>query len=395
MSLTSILTDKRRQDVKRWFKIHFPNPGLPLKPNIIVPDSSDQPYNSGEIGAALDYLVRFTLERINGNLFEGSDWVAKGGLELILTSARESNNPKLLIGSKRRKWVNRFEFIEYLQSQFQLAENNYSKFISDGILTQELILSTILLAKLDIKFRSGITDVDIDELDKDKFKISELQQLFLIVPWEKFIANKHCIANPTFGEGSALVGGADADFIVDNTLIDIKSSKHLKLARKDLSQLIGYHLLALIGGVNGNKYPKIEKVGIYFARYGYLWQISLTDYYSLGDYKLLANRFINLVWGDSLKTDDEKVILKPLNFKSERSKKTLLEKSYYQITKEDFKCPYCESKSFSRHGKSSSGKYKYRCKSCKKNYSTHIKATAPIKSNKNKVNKSIDRFRHF
>jgi hypothetical protein len=51
------------------------------------------------------------------------------------------------------------------------------------------------------------------------------------------------ILNPTFGEGSALVGGADADLIADGVLIDCKCSITPRIDADWLRQALGYCLL--------------------------------------------------------------------------------------------------------------------------------------------------------
>lgn len=61
---------------------------------------------------------------------------------------------------------------------------------------------------------------------------------------------------------------------------------------------------------------------------------------------------------------------------SKKKSKTTKNISSYTIDKDDFKCPYCSSTDFSRHGKSSSGKYRYKCKDCKKSFSTEIKTNS-------------------
>lgn len=92
-----------------------------------------------------------------------------------------------------------------------------------------------------------------------------------------FSPKKKIILNPTFGEGSTLVGGADADLIIDNTLIDIKTTKDLKISRPIFNQLIGYYLIYLIGGIDNHKDVNIENLGIYFSRYNVLWTISTKE----------------------------------------------------------------------------------------------------------------------
>ena len=365
MSLTSILRNKHRRNIKNWFRYHFPNPGLGDKLDIIVPPTRSQSSYAGEIGTAFDYLVRFNLERINKETFISKDyWVAEHGLESILMEFQLSTKKKISIGYYQDRKIDRVKFIDFLENEFQQAKKNYKNFITNGKLTKNLIKSSIFLAKLDVKYRTGITDSNLDNIEADQ--INELEKLFAVVPWDKFKAKRHCILNPTFGKGSSLVGGADADLIIDNTLIDIKSSKNLKLERGGLNQIFGYHLLSIIGGINGKKTPKIKKVGIYFARYGHTWQIPLSYYHKSKVYEKFANEFVQLVRDSSLE------LVEPNHRQANGLSSTI---PHYSIDEDDFKCPYCNCKDFIRQGKASSGKYRYKCKACDKSYSTKIEKT--------------------
>lgn len=74
------------------------------------------------------------------------------------------------------------------------------------------------------------------------------------------------VLNPKF-DGSPDVGGADADLILDGTLIDFKATiRPETIKRSLLDQLLGYVLLDYT-----NSY-RIEKVGLYFVRQGVLLQ---------------------------------------------------------------------------------------------------------------------------
>ena len=83
---------------------------------------------------------------------------------------------------------------------------------------------------------------------------------------------------PTF-TGSPLVGGADADFISDGVLWDVKSSKKVELRARDVHQLLGYTLLDFDDQFG------ITQVGICSSRFGVAlaWDVewllgrSLTD----------------------------------------------------------------------------------------------------------------------
>lgn len=77
---------------------------------------------------------------------------------------------------------------------------------------------------------------------------------------------------PTF-EGSITVGGADADMIVSNQLIDIKSTRKVReLPSIELRQLVGYLLLD-----TPDNY-KIASLGLYRTRNGHLFSIETNDF---------------------------------------------------------------------------------------------------------------------
>ncbi|MDA8400047.1 MAG: hypothetical protein M0008_08380 [Actinomycetota bacterium] len=79
--------------------------------------------------------------------------------------------------------------------------------------------------------------------------------------------------NPVFA-GSSAIGGADADFIIATTIFELKTTKTLDTAavQNALLQLLGYSLLDY-----DDEY-EIRRVGIYFARHGWvrawpLWEL--------------------------------------------------------------------------------------------------------------------------
>jgi hypothetical protein len=68
-----------------------------------------------------------------------------------------------------------------------------------------------------------------------------------------------------------MVEGADADALVDDVLIDIKTVKQASFTRKMFEQPLGDYTLPIIGGI-GEKKPKptIRQIGIYFSRHASL-----------------------------------------------------------------------------------------------------------------------------
>ncbi len=78
------------------------------------------------------------------------------------------------------------------------------------------------------------------------------------------------VLNPTFA-GSIELGGADADLILGNTLIDIKTTKKGKPNRPQYWQIVGYALADYT-----DEYS-IDRLGFYYARYGALVTWELAD----------------------------------------------------------------------------------------------------------------------
>ena len=79
------------------------------------------------------------------------------------------------------------------------------------------------------------------------------------------------LLNPSFGEASLLVGGADADLISGDLLLELKATKADKMEAVSLDQLLGYFLLTRHRRRLAPTFPEIKRFGIYFCRHGHLW----------------------------------------------------------------------------------------------------------------------------
>ncbi len=268
MSLTSFLKNK---DVKEKFKEEFPKPRFSSKKEMLAPPLTS---NYPLVGIAFDYLMRFKLELINSNAITTS-WVAQNTLII----AKRNNSKELYKEAKK--------IIENARLELLLYKKNGNIDNCEGLLEYAL-----LLAQLDFFYRSGRIYENLGYIeDKD---IDDLRNLISIVDPEQFKSKHTCILNPTFGDASALVGGADADFILDDMLIDIKTTKRLQLPREHFDQLIGYYSLYKIGAVQGLQ-PEhgIEKLGIYFSRHAYLYLIDIHDVINENKFKKFLEWFEN------------------------------------------------------------------------------------------------------
>lgn len=131
--------------------------------------------------------------------------------------------------------------------------------------------------------------------------INELKNLFVVFKdgFVKDIIKRDSIVifNPTFGLGSELVGGADADIYIDGVLYDFKTTRNRGYVGKDIYQIIGYYLLNEITKSHkkyyDNRYLKnaplikyeINKIAFYKVRFGeveYL-DVSFLDEFNLKD----------------------------------------------------------------------------------------------------------------
>jgi hypothetical protein len=256
MSLTSYLTDPDHPDLRQKFRQEFLRPSFNFKNDIKAPPLTK---NYGIIGTAFDYVLRFTVQHHNKEKqITAGQWVAD-------TSFKRLENA--FTGNKQSLFRKRYD----------RAKSNHAKFLKTGKATKELFADILFLAKLDLYIRSGI--IASDMFIESELDIQDLKNLYATINIPDFLFKEKCFLNPIFGKGSLMVGGADADIILDDTLIDIKVTKHLKLEREYLNQLIGYYILALVGGIN-NKHDGtlIKKIGVYFARHGLLWTVPLSDF---------------------------------------------------------------------------------------------------------------------
>ncbi|MYA36618.1 MAG: hypothetical protein F4030_01680 [Gammaproteobacteria bacterium] len=114
-------------------------------------------------------------------------------------------------------------------------------------------------------------------------EVDDLLELYKAIPRDLFVGDR-VFLNPELSllnrdikpAPSKLVGGgvkADADAIIDDLLLEVKTSKtkitqHLPL--QDFCQLMGYFALTSLWGNH-----QIKRLGIYYARFGYLFEFPI------------------------------------------------------------------------------------------------------------------------
>lgn len=264
MSLTSLLANK---DVKERFRQEFQMPVFAIRSELLAAPLSNR-YSL--VGTAFDYLLRFYLKKLNPDAVTNK-WIAENSISHPLSPLLKD---VVIDGNTGKISYTETELTKKAAQIIEQAKANYSEYLSSGQITDSLIETTLRLAQLDPVFRARVVDQNLGNVFKED--VDDLRHLITIVKPELFKAKCLCLLNPTFGEASRLVGGADADLFIDQAIIDIKTTKKLELQRDHFNQLIGYLVLHEIGGIGElTQKPEISTVGIYFSRYAYLYTIDL------------------------------------------------------------------------------------------------------------------------
>lgn len=215
-------------------------------------------------GTAFDYLLRFYIKRLNKNSID-RPWIAERA-PLFIAAMIEFNPDTQL--EKTRKEVKRI---------ITNAKRSYNRYLTKEILTTTLIVSSIRLAQVDpiVRNPSILTKTPLMLSGNiNSLLIRELRGLLQVASKEfdtKLLSGRSCYLNPNFGEASIEIGGADADLIIGDTLIDIKTTKHAEVTDQNYNQLLCYYTLSKLGKINNEYDVPITNLGIYFSRYGKLF----------------------------------------------------------------------------------------------------------------------------
>ena len=243
------------------------------------------------VGSAFDYLLRFELQRRAPHALARC-WRAESAPDMIWwendrgagflnllrddkgvisichaepdVSADDEGLAKEVAGKMRK-------VVENAKSAYAAYLKNTSPMRTEQ---EELARHAIRLAKLDdlpAAFRIDSTFEEAAEED-----VEDVLALLAIVPFNALLHDKAMFLNPVFGQTSQLVGGADADLIVGDMLVDFKTTKSNTMAVQDLDQLLGYYLLARRQRQADPTFPAINRLALYFCRHGYLWSRDTT-----------------------------------------------------------------------------------------------------------------------
>src|SRR5205085_6754850 len=207
MSLTQILS---YPDVAAEFDkyVHVPAAQPQDAPRMVAPPRYHDSY--ALVGTAFDYCLRFCVAACNQGLVAEQPWVAEIALKLM---EQEEELPSELSLEQARKGVRR-------------ARELYREFLKTKVFTRQLARAALFIAALDKAYRTGPETVVVSYLRAPlRYEVDDCMQLVRAMPREMITAKRRAALNPTFGEASKLVHGVDAEFVIGETIIDIKMTK--------------------------------------------------------------------------------------------------------------------------------------------------------------------------
>jgi hypothetical protein len=129
--------------------------------------------------------------------------------------------------------------------------------------------------------------------------VNEVMSLIHNTNWSLFVPAKSLIFSGSIG---GVISGS-FDLIIDDCIIDVKTNLDYGLKRSNLNQVLCYFFLMKIYGLDKEKY-EINKIGIYLARYNYLW---IYDFRKLDGLDELVKEFKEHIITIGSSTDIRKV----------------------------------------------------------------------------------------
>lgn len=224
------------------------------------------------IGHAYDYYLRAYVQRLNGMHIEQEreDLIASWSVDHLSSEVKSLKDTFVEITQRRNDYI-----------------------VGSRDLDVTLIVDSMVLGNLDAYYRSGylneqgvlyVSDKDIDDLLSLTKATNKYSSFFNV--------SKTLICNPTFGNITRLLGGADADLIIDDTLIDIKTESTFGYKAGHIRQLIGYYILSCL---TPSYTPEIKKLAIWNPRYCRYIYLAIEDICRSMDLLGFVDRFMVII----------------------------------------------------------------------------------------------------
>lgn len=270
MALTHEL-DRRNSPVREFFESRFPSgrfkevskawyETVRAAPIICQPPEG---VNPGTIGTAFDYRARLCWAAL-----EWADTVAAGGARHTV-GLGETDLGELALGL--RDELARIAPARCGADLHRAAEDRVCR------CCYALALYEQFFRTLAARTSSPLFDLGVDASMEDVLALAPQPAVDDLAAMTRLLCKRYpelvaeqAVLNPKF-DGSGEIGGADADLILDRTLLELKTTRQDSFERVDhIYQLLGYALLDY-----SDEY-RLSGIGVYLARRGLLvrWEIA-------------------------------------------------------------------------------------------------------------------------
>lgn len=275
-------------DVRSEIDSIYSNPGVDVSSPLKV---GHQSHSHKLVGKSFDLLCRFWLSHRVESVIEPHQSRSRKGYtgnllpdrETVVYEDGEEPEAEILeservvnVRSHRGRTV-----VSMVPKPIHLAEKQVEQFVETGMNADNAVNAALLFSGWDQHNPDEPSNIDLDSFSEEL--VSELQDLFHHFREQDWTDGDCVYLGPNFGRHSCILEG-EADFIVDDTLIDVKTTEDGTFKREYWRQLLSYYILNDIQRVlyeetdrADEEYPELTKVGVYFARYGKLKVIHVND----------------------------------------------------------------------------------------------------------------------
>lgn len=292
---TGVSDFMRIDEVRQEIDSTYPNPGSDVGTELEVENNG---YGHLLIGNAFEFLCRLLLYRQNTEIIQAGQrlftprFTGDDHPPIIVqrfNGMRWEEHPEISSQSEwdemmedRPVWERRRSAVKWTEDDelSQLAE----QYVQTGMNTKGVVKAALINAgwKPNEEVHSW---VDREAFETDV--LAEMEALFRLLREQKWTEGETVFEKPTFGGHRHILPG-EGDFIIDDLLVDVKTTENPSFTNSFWRQILLYYVLNDVqrvlhdveGGTYGReafegKYPKINRIGIYFARYGELKTVDM------------------------------------------------------------------------------------------------------------------------
>lgn len=283
-------------EVRQVIDSVYPNPGEDAIGELQVANNG---YSHLLVGHAFEYLCRVLLYRRYGEILRpwsryGSEeprWTGGETPRIAVERFDGMNDEENTDGSSWEEWEGRQDEVrawERDRSAVQWTEDEeltkvVEQYIETGMNTDRVVRAALV----DAGWKpAGSVESWIDRAAFADDLLDEMGALFELLREASWTEGETLIEKPQFGNHRYVLPG-EGDFIVDDLLVDIKTTERRTFTKEFWRQLLLYYVLcdvqqAMYDERYGDdedvaeiRYPDINRVGIYFARYGELQTVEM------------------------------------------------------------------------------------------------------------------------